>query len=439
MKAKASEERVPPIEDILKAVKITLARQVCSADNKTCTCLHQLVAINAKGVDVKKAVMEQALHFWGYNSTTTTTTTCATTEQWQRKQKSFLLTASSIKKGQVTYTLAADFNVCAEAIRALLCIHSGRRGKEILPSTPQDVRRERFRFLFSELTRYREHCGQLNLDKAREMSDYLRAISLPKLEKVYENHFKSIVTLFPNQTDSVSFIERIGGRLISLDDSQRQFFDFLNKHPPSIPSFYGVSNNCNNVRFSFVDGDGFSGVLTTRGLLNKCTEHHMDAMLRLDANLRKEVVQLSPEKITTSNVQCRASYLRSSYTEPQKPHIDFHWDVFDKANQPFVAFSPLSHDGCFLQLWDKNAPGPGNVCHIPFGVLLVVPGDTVHGGGFCSTLKGDLRLHFYIFINQVNEVAYSNTYVDRQGQALGVDFPQCESMHEIQKIMVGIK
>lgn len=65
----------------------------------------------------------------------------------------------------------------------------------------------------------------------------------------------------------------------------------------------------------------------------------------------------------------------------------------------FLAFVPLTPSGMFLQIWpEKNQPGV--VVFVPYQTVLLVPADTVHGGGFLSCpVTHNLRLHFYIYIN----------------------------------------
>jgi hypothetical protein len=63
----------------------------------------------------------------------------------------------------------------------------------------------------------------------------------------------------------------------------------------------------------------------------------------------------------------------------------------------FIAFFPLTVAGMWLQLWD--GPGKGTLVFCPYRKILVLPGNTMHGGGFMSDKSGNLRGHLYIFLN----------------------------------------
>jgi hypothetical protein len=143
----------------------------------------------------------------------------------------------------------------------------------------------------------------------------------------------------------------------------------------------------------------------------------------------------------------RASYLESvDSTRVQAAHLDFpESEIFDfdgdtilghKKRIPMIGLCPLTPFGCFIQVWPSDVgtyTNPemeckGTILHIPFGVVVLLPGHCVHGGGFLwrgirsgtdrgEMDKGDLRLRFCIYpdgimIDQNNVFLSSEKYLD---------------------------
>ncbi|KAL7514546.1 hypothetical protein ACHAXN_013345 [Cyclotella atomus] len=99
----------------------------------------------------------------------------------------------------------------------------------------------------------------------------------------------------------------------------------------------------------------------------------------------------------------RGSFMRTEQTVYQPAHVDYDYPVLhEHGKKLFLAFFPLTAEGTFLQLWDNsdhdnNAQTvEGKVVFIPFGRMLIVPADTIHGGGFKKGKTGNLRFHLYI-------------------------------------------
>jgi hypothetical protein len=75
-----------------------------------------------------------------------------------------------------------------------------------------------------------------------------------------------------------------------------------------------------------------------------------------------------------------------------------------------------------LQFWTKTGNEKGEIVFIPKGQMLMVPGDTIHGGGFRADHRTDgahahMRLHFYVYPG-TNQCVYAikehkNDYVTR--------------------------
>ncbi len=68
-----------------------------------------------------------------------------------------------------------------------------------------------------------------------------------------------------------------------------------------------------------------------------------------------------------------------------------------------IGFLPLTETGQFLQFWECGQNNQeGKIVFVPRDELLLVPGKTIHGGGFRADHRTDdsfahLRLHFYVY------------------------------------------
>jgi hypothetical protein len=101
------------------------------------------------------------------------------------------------------------------------------------------------------------------------------------------------------------------------------------------------------------------------------------------------------------------SKLRSLTTRPQPPHLDYLWTVMESLledQELYLAVFPLNSDGMMLQVWEYpsdmvNGDSKGQLLFLPSNTILVLPGKTVHGGGFMTNATNNLRGHLYIYVN----------------------------------------
>ena len=131
-------------------------------------------------------------------------------------------------------------------------------------------------------------------------------------------------------------------------------------------------------------------------------------------------------KLQNTHTSYRGSYMRTLNTTPQPAHVDYDYPTLaEHGKRLFLAFFPLTEEGAYLQLWhdpalhcvsddddeldhedgdddekaDYNSMGrivEGTIVYIPYGKMLIVPSDTIHGGGFKRGVSGNLRFHLYI-------------------------------------------
>jgi len=125
----------------------------------------------------------------------------------------------------------------------------------------------------------------------------------------------------------------------------------------------------------------------------------------LEANIR----QIIGGKKGNNDMAYQGSFMKTEQTQPQPAHVDFKWETLDALKKElFIGFFPLSKEGMFLQLWDDcnnnkddtkestNDSNNGRIIFIPLGKFLVIPSDTIHGGGFKVGDGGNPRFHMYI-------------------------------------------
>jgi hypothetical protein len=112
---------------------------------------------------------------------------------------------------------------------------------------------------------------------------------------------------------------------------------------------------------------------------------------------------------------CDVGYLftKNNHTV-QKPHVDYKRRKQMMSN--WIGFVPLTRNGMFIEVWPRRPTRTetrgkvkgvwvdkrlqGSIVYIPYGVALLVRGDTVHAGGMhCDSFNnpyGNPRLHIYI-------------------------------------------
>ena len=148
------------------------------------------------------------------------------------------------------------------------------------------------------------------------------------------------------------------------------------------------------------------------------------------------------------NISYRGSYMSTEHTMYQPAHVDYDYTILQKYGERlFLAFFPLTEEGAFLQLWQddekktkkkKNdsstATGEerkeceGTVVYIPYGKMLLMPSDTIHGGGFKNGSAGNLRFHLYIALEDEKE-----DNEDDEGKITLLDHPMNKYTEEHDK------
>ena len=141
-----------------------------------------------------------------------------------------------------------------------------------------------------------------------------------------------------------------------------------------------------------------------------------------------------------TNMVYQGSFMKTEKTVPQPPHVDFQWDILDMWKEKlFIGFFPLTKEGMFLQVWNDNTCSTneernGRIVFIPYGRFLIVPSDTIHGGGFKVGNGGNLRFHMYIATDKnVLPQFPNNRYTEKNdcSKELGHRFKDSTKLHNL--------
>jgi hypothetical protein len=180
--------------------------------------------------------------------------------------------------------------------------------------------------------------------------------------------------------------------------------------------------NCHNIETAI---EWFYGKLGTggraKGEIKKMMagENYKMGIKKCDKEIKDALLNMA--NVNSNKLAFQTSMIATEVHRPQDPHIDYD-STKEHVHRYMVAFLPLTETGMFLQLWNRsvnNLPVQGEIVFIPRGQLVLVPGNTIHAGGFRADHRNDnqhahFRLHFYVYPNQ-DECAlidHKNEYVD---------------------------
>jgi len=197
--------------------------------------------------------------------------------------------------------------------------------------------------------------------------------------------------------------------------------------------------------------------------------HHDDSATILSQYVLDDIQsfeQSVQSKLRNTHISYRGSYMRTLHTAPQPAHVDYDYPILTEHGQRlFLAFFPLTEEGTYLQLWndpasllrrkqdaedeekkcvseedeytnhDSNLSSrrieprsivgtsivEGTIVYIPYGKMLIVPSDTIHGGGFKRGVSGNLRFHLYIAVGD-DEDNYKNNGI--RGEEMRIELLQ---------------
>lgn len=206
----------------------------------------------------------------------------------------------------------------------------------------------------------------------------------------------------------------------------------------------------NGITYSPLEGTSMStaiGSLVSDGVVNtRCNKVAKDKLKRIQGsalidNFEKicfskiyhacrqksgTCIQEYSKKLHTCNSakrchEVKVTVMKGRSGQPfQEPHVDFDKQQLagGKKTKTFVGIAPITRDGCYIQVWDRDDSQPkkkGYVIFIPFGKMLIFPSYVIHGGGFLSKshVNYNYRLQFYFYLEGGMDPNNKNRYIDQ--------------------------
>ena len=241
-------------------------------------------------------------------------------------------------------------------------------------------------------------------NKVDEQKEYLRKYGKQNNIRSWSNYFpKELIMVVEESVKARQLIEKkLNGRIMSLSVKSCAELDVLvANHRPNPSRLYSVTNGGHNILFG-----PFAKLSSGWNTLSKRYRHFHTEMVMVTKSLWQDVSScpyMKPTYMVSKQNFCMSS-------DPQVAHTDFDPFVCQQSkNIPYVAFAPCCKEGSMLMVWTKDCyetkENRRYYCHfylyIPYGVMLYLPGDVIHAGGFCFGRKptnqlSNERVHFYI-------------------------------------------
>jgi hypothetical protein len=159
-----------------------------------------------------------------------------------------------------------------------------------------------------------------------------------------------------------------------------------------------------------------------------------DSWLEIKEIVREMMASLlgiSLSALTDEELYLVYTKLRSLSSRPQPPHLDYLSEILAdllEDQELYLAVFPLNSDGMMLQVWEypddmEDGESMGQLLFLPMNSILVLPGKTVHGGGFLTSTAGNLRGHLYIYVRPKNILKGTDVKVEYGINETGVFKP----------------
>ena len=214
-----------------------------------------------------------------------------------------------------------------------------------------------------------------------------------------------VVPVSPCNPQSVTLVEtKLKGLIIQLDDDAQIALEYINRnHSPLYKKLDPVSHGGENIRFGPPKDLEQWQSFDKHPAMKKLPELIKESMKSL-WGLQNKVFKYKPSFIFSELTAERDNI-------PQKAHMDYNpnvmkWERKNLHCYSCIGITPLHPDGCMILVWTEGMrkkfrtaeeiefdekrsnkkidPKPGQYfLYIPKGTMLILPGDTIHAGGFC--------------------------------------------------------
>jgi hypothetical protein len=262
-------------------------------------------------------------------------------------------------------------------------------------------------------------------------------------EKVEYANYKDngIIVMHKNSATAQKLLADFGGRMTS--NIEIDFLEALKSKTPSNLGAARVADFNENLSYAMQPQRGLRHMFGSSN--DRCNPKKGEQLINaFECLLHNMVDSARHEDDNCSNMEYQGSFMRTEGTTiPQPPHVDFDWCYLGEPGvkeSVFLGFFPLTRQGCFLQMWrpgdasKMSGKVTGQMIFIPYGSFLLLPCDTIHGGGFRSCPSpadgreeeyGNMRFHLYIAVNGTQLPRFQNnryTEKDNPGRELAERF-----------------
>mmetsp|Transcript_4534 Transcript_4534/g.7413 ORF Transcript_4534/g.7413 Transcript_4534/m.7413 type:complete len:372 (+) Transcript_4534:85-1200(+) len=296
------------------------------------------------------------------------------------------------------------------------CTHAMKNreiGTGALQKLPNVVGKQLFRVLLEKVRSNDE--DEPGWDAILSQNAVFDGHSRSELRHFYDQLRTSIIVMDPCSTRAQRLLETFDGKLC---DVSSVLIEEMRDDKPMDLGAAKVGDFNENLSYAMQDGRGLLSVIQQarmnqgmEGAVRESSPHLLQEVARFEAALQEAVGDSS------GIIEYQGSFMKTDTTIPQPPHVDFKWELLqEEKDRFFIAFFPLTDEGMFLQLWPnrcKTETTSGFIVYIPQGKLLMVPSDTVHGGGFKAGENGNLRFHLYVASGGASlPITHTNKYTE---------------------------
>jgi hypothetical protein len=226
-------------------------------------------------------------------------------------------------------------------------------------------------------------------------------------------------------------LDDVGGVVITLEKDMVDFFQEWASIMPNEGRVQGIKNvndTSSDLNYKMYKGNNLKeGIITDSPQTVKTWAmqklRELEQFDKVMKNLTNLCMKKNRKKWGNEKMAYRVSHLLTGKQMAQRAH----WD-YPKAlrEENYIAFWPFTKADQFLQIWPKRNNGRGCVygqlIHLPLGQILMVPGKTVHAGGFMASPCGHIRGHAYVYPStsvirmESEQNVYSNSNTYRQSK-----------------------
>jgi hypothetical protein len=246
-------------------------------------------------------------------------------------------------------------------------------------------------------------------------------VSFEKLE------YSGIVVMHKSSTKANQLLKEFNGALTS--QVSIALLQELKAHIPTHLGAARVADFNDNLSYAMPPERGLQPAFRGIGGKSDISDNHVNLIDEFEALLYR--TGCSKGNLDSFEIEYQGSFMRTEgQTIPQPPHVDFEWSYLEQSDPKghvMIGVFPLSSQGCFLQIWpnnDKNEVIEGRIVFIPYGSLLLLPCNTIHGGGFKShpthdvSAEGNVRFHLYVAFNGAALPRFqTNRYTEQHNRA----------------------